>query len=149
MSYPIIDKKTQRVKFGHWPLQERIKTTLQLVSLGNNHYDIYYSSQFKGIKEGKIEKIEIPHNSYITTRINDNPEIRVEIINCSCTDGYIAIHVKISAEIRALGNKVIYDQVLDNYNVAPKRGNIKLKGVLKYFKKINEETSFASIKQEV
>ncbi|WP_103071557.1 hypothetical protein [Aquimarina sediminis] len=129
MTHLLIDKKTQKFKFGYWPFQERIKTTLTLVSLGNGNFDIHYTSQFSGLKIGKIENVEIPESGSITKRVNGNPEIEVDLSNYSPSSNYIAIHVKINVEVPGLGNQMIYNQILGNYKVSSK----------------NESTSFMNI----
>lgn len=140
MSYPIIKTKTQKVKFGSWLFGKRIKTTIQLVSLDDDYYDIIYLSQFNGIKTRKIEKIKIPVNSYITQQFNDDPETRIEIYNCSSVNKYIAIHIKIIADIGILGTRTIYDQVIEDYVVRPKNKDNKdfgpsyLRGFLNYYR---------------
>lgn len=125
MLYPIIKTKTQKVKFGSWLFGKRIKTTLQLASLGDDYYDIIYLSRFNGIKTKKIEKIKLPINSYITKQFNDDPATRIEIYNCSSANKYIAIHIKIIADIGILGTRTIYDQVIENDIVKVKNNDDK------------------------
>lgn len=131
----MIDKKTQKVRFGYWPFQDRIKTTLTLVGLGNGNFDLHYSSQFNALKIGKIENIEIPENGSITKRVNGNPEIEVDISNYSPTKKYIALHIKINVEIPGLGTQTIYNQILGNYNISSKSQEISMTNIRKNHQK--------------
>ena len=140
----IIDRKTEKVKFGYWPLRESIKTTMELVSLGDDYYDLYYLIQYDIIKKGKIANIHIPCNSYITTKGTDHSELILEIVTCSCTDGYVAIHIKMSTEIKILGTQVIYNQVLDNFTEKQKVKTEKLKTLSEWnpINKLKKWTSY-------
>ncbi len=143
MQHPINDTKTQKVTFGYWPLQESIKTTIQLVSNGDHYYDIYFSSEYEGIKTGVIKNIEIKPCKPVRTRINGNPEIEMFIskINSS-TDNYTAIHIRINAEIRVLGTQTIYDQTLGADRVSIK-SNAFLKNFTEYFHRMKTQTNFS------
>ncbi len=149
MSYPIINTKTQKVKLGNWLFGKRIKTTLQLINRGEDCYDIYYSSQLTGMKKGKIEKIEIPVNSYTTAQLNNNPEIRIEVYNCSTVNKYTAIHIKINADMGAFGTITIYDQVLDSHVIPSKTSDIELGSISKYVMKIRKQIGYSLSDQYV
>ncbi|WP_062052682.1 hypothetical protein [Aquimarina longa] len=135
MKHSLIDKKAQTARFGYWPFQDRIKTTLTLVRLGNGNFDIHYSSQFIGIKIGKIDNVEIPEKGSITKRINGNPEIEVEISNCSPLRNYVAIHIKINVEVPGLGNQTIYNQTLMDHRMPSKNQEFSLTHILKNYLK--------------
>ncbi len=147
MSYPIINTKTQRVALGSWLFGKRIKTTLQLVKHGENCYDINYSSQFNRMRKGTIEKIEIPINSYITKQLNDDPKIRIEVYNCSTANQYTAIHIKICADLGVLGNRTIFDQVLDSYALPSKNKDIEPGSISKYVMKIKKQLGYTLVDQ--
>ncbi|WP_025743938.1 hypothetical protein [Aquimarina pacifica] len=145
MQHPISNTKTQKVKFGYWPLQESIKTTIQLVSNGDNFYSIYYSSECKGIGTGVIENITVPACRSIKTRINGNPEIEMHISNLSpSSDNLMAIHIRIDAEIRVLGTQTIYDQTLGTNDISIKNNKF-LKSITEYFQKAKSQTNFSKV----
>ena len=145
MSCPIINTRTQIVKLGSGLFGKRIKTTLQLVQRGENCYDIHYSSQFNKMKTGKIENMEIPVNSYITAQLNDDPDIRIEVYNCSTVNKHIAIHIKICADLGAFGNRTIYDQVLDSYIIPSKNKTIEPGNISKYVTKIRKQLGYTLV----
>ncbi len=116
MIHSLINKKTQQVKFGYWPFQDRVKTTLTLISLENGSFDLHYSSEFNNLRIGKVENIMIPKNGNITKRINDYPEVKFEICNHNIENHYTVIQVKIEAEVPGLGNQTIYDHTLIDHH---------------------------------
>lgn len=148
MKYSVVNTKTQKVKFGSWPFQKRLKTKLQLVSLGDDYYRVYYSSEFNNINRGKIEKIKVPCNGYVKTQINNEPGIKVEIYNCSSEGNYIAIHVKIKADMGSLGVRTIYDQILDCYTVQSKNWNaLDVTSIWKNLGKIKKQIGYTFVDQ--
>ncbi|TSE03456.1 MULTISPECIES: hypothetical protein [Aquimarina] len=118
MGHSLIDKKTQEVRFGYWPFQDRVKTTLTLISLENGSFDIHYLGQFNKLKIGKVENITIPEHGNVTKRINDYPEIKFEICKYNVANNYAAMQVKIDAEVPGLGCQTIYDQTLLDHKIA-------------------------------
>lgn len=118
MEHSLIDKRTQEVRFGYWPFQDRVKTTLTLISLENGSFDIHYSSQFNNLKIGKVENITIPENGNVIKRINDYPEVKFEICNYSIINNHTAMQIKIDAEVPGLGNQTIYNHTLEDHKIA-------------------------------
>jgi len=120
----IIDKKTQQTKFGVWPLQERIAVTLELIHIGNQYFDIHYTSLIQGIKRIEITKMEIPADGNGTMVIAQKMKVRVQLSKYQQAQHHIAMHVHLEANLPIFGKKTIYSQNLEGYHLPFEKSDI-------------------------
>lgn len=112
MSTTVIASKTQKVKFGFWPVKEEVTTTLQLVNLGKGNFAIDYYSRFTGIKDGNTKGGPIRILGNTEELVNAHPEVKVTVKNFSTQERHVSMHIIIAVDIPFIGMKTIYDQTL-------------------------------------
>ena len=112
MSNTVIDSKTDKRKFGFWPVTETVTTTLTLVNLGAGRVGINYHSKFSGVKDGEVSGGPIEVSGDIEKVVNQSPKVTVIVSQFNKTSNYISMHVKIVVDIPVIGSETIYSKTL-------------------------------------
>lgn len=112
MSNTVIDSKTQKHKFGVWPVTETVTTTLDLVEMSPGKFGVNYKAVYSGVKSGTVSggPTSIPGNGSFV--VNPNPKVTVIVTNYSDSGTYISMHIQITVDIPVLGTKTIFDATL-------------------------------------
>ena len=106
----VIDRKSQKVTFGLWPIKEDIETTMTLVQMEDGGCGLIYDAEYSGVKKWHATGGPIKVSGNQTATVNEDPPIRVTISDWSETDQRISARVKITVEF--MGNHTLYNQIL-------------------------------------
>ncbi|MDY0321396.1 MAG: hypothetical protein WHU93_02165 [Arcobacteraceae bacterium] len=115
MAFTVIDSKTESQSYGGFPVSEKVKTTLQLLNMGDGNIGLSYDSSFSGVKSGQVHGGPIAINGNEDKVVNQTPRIVVSISEFNKSKSYASMHVRIVVDIPVLGNKTIYNQTLGGH----------------------------------
>jgi|GEM_PF-1149862 len=111
-SNTVIDRKTDRHTFGHWPAKEEVATTITLVHMGSGKFGLSYDSVFSGVKSGHVSGGPYPVSGNMHKVLHNSPQVVLTISNFDETSTTISMRVTITVDIPVLGNKTIFDETL-------------------------------------
>lgn len=112
ISSTIIDRKTDKHTFGHWPAKEEVATTITLVHTGSGQFGLAYDAVFSGVKSGHVSGGPYPVSGNMHKVLHNSPQVVLTISNFDETSTTISMRVTITVDIPILGNKTIFDETL-------------------------------------